>query len=162
MTGHQVYSTLHTNSAIGAIPRLLDIGILPDIMASNIIGIIAQRLIRLLCPHCKYPYNPDAGERRLLGLSHNDDVTIFRAAGCEICQHQGYIGRMALMELLKMDNELDDLISRRASIHQLRQSAQSRGFRPLSGDGVHRILQGITSLAEVARVVDLTELVHQS
>jgi type IV pilus assembly protein PilB len=158
MTGHQVYSTLHTNSSIGAIPRLLDIGILPDIMASNIIGIIAQRLVRLLCPHCKYPYRPDAGERRLLGLAHNDDTTIYRAAGCEICQHQGYIGRMALMELLKMDNELDDLISRRASIHQLKQSALSRGYRPLSGDGVQRILQGVTSLAEVARVVDLTEL----
>jgi type II secretory ATPase GspE/PulE/Tfp pilus assembly ATPase PilB-like protein len=161
MTGHQVYSTLHTNSAIGAIPRLLDIGILPDIMASNIIGIIAQRLIRLLCPHCKYPYRPDAGERRLLGIPHNEGTTIFRAAGCDICHHQGYIGRMALMELLKMDNELDDLVSRRASIHQIKQAAQSRGFRPLAADGIHRVLQGVTSLAEVARVVDLTELITQ-
>jgi type IV pilus assembly protein PilB len=158
MTGHQVYSTLHTNSAIGAIPRLLDIGILPDIMASNIIGIIAQRLIRLLCPHCKYPYRPDASERWLLGIPHNADTTIYRAAGCDICNHQGYSGRMALMELLKMDNELDDLISRRASIHQLRQAAMTKGFRPLAADGVQRILEGITSLAEVARVVDLTEL----
>jgi len=159
MTGHQVYTTLHTNSAIGAIPRLLDIGILPDIMASNIIGIIAQRLVRLLCPHCKYPYQPDASERRLLGISQKADITIYRAAGCDTCQHQGYIGRIALMELLKMDNEIDDLISRRASIHQLKQAAITKGFRPLSTDGVHRILQGITSLAEVARVVDLTELV---
>ena len=68
MTGHQVYSTLHTNSAVGAIPRLLDIGILPDILAGNIIGIVAQRLIRILCRHCKYPYQPDAGERKLLGV----------------------------------------------------------------------------------------------
>jgi len=162
MTGHQVYSTLHTNSAIGAIPRLLDIGILPDIMASNIIGIIAQRLIRLLCPHCKYPYHPDASERWLLGIPQNSDATVYRAAGCDICNHQGYIGRMALMELLKMDNELDDLVSRRASIHQLRQAAITKGFRPLAADGVQRILEGITSLAEVARVVDLTELAeHQ-
>jgi len=163
MTGHQVYSTLHTNSAIGAIPRLLDIGILPDIMASNIIGIIAQRLIRLLCPHCKYPYHPDASERWLLGIPQNADTTIYRAAGCDICNHQGYTGRMALMELLKMDNELDDLISRRASIHQLKQAAITKGFRPLAIDGVQRILDGVTSLAEVARVVDLTELAdHQS
>ncbi|MBI1174932.1 MAG: secretion system protein E [Sideroxydans sp.] len=161
MTGHQVYSTLHTNSALGAIPRLLDIGILPDIMATNIIGIVAQRLIRVLCPHCKYSYQPDAGERRLLGISHNEEATIFRAAGCDICQHQGYIGRMALMELLKMDNELDDLISRRASIHQLKQAALARGFRPLAADGIRRVLQGITSLAEVARVVDLTERISQ-
>ncbi len=159
MTGHQVYSTLHTNSAIGAIPRLLDIGILPDIMASNIIGIIAQRLVRVLCPHCKYPYHPDAGERRLLGVPHEEESTVYRAAGCEICQHQGYIGRLALMELLKIDNEIDDLIARRASVHQLRQAALAKGFRPLAADGIRRVLEGITSLAEVARVVDLTERV---
>lgn len=161
MTGHQVYSTLHTNSALGAIPRLLDIGILPDIMATNIIGIVAQRLVRVLCPHCKYPYHPDAGERHLLGIPPHDDITIYRAAGCDLCQHQGYIGRFALMELLRMDNELDDMVTRRASIHQLKQTALAKGFRPLATDGVRRILQGITSLAEVARVVDLTELVIQ-
>jgi type II secretory ATPase GspE/PulE/Tfp pilus assembly ATPase PilB-like protein len=157
MTGHQVYSTLHTNSAVGAIPRLLDIGILPDIMATNIIGVIAQRLVRILCPHCKYPYHPDTAERRLLDVPHDSDVTIYRAAGCEVCNHQGYIGRMALMELLKIDSELDDLISQRASVHHLRQAALSKGFRPLAADGIRRVQEGVTSLAEVARVVDLTE-----
>jgi type II secretory ATPase GspE/PulE/Tfp pilus assembly ATPase PilB-like protein len=159
MTGHQVYSTLHTNSAIGAIPRLLDIGILPDVMASNIIGIVAQRLVRVLCPHCKYPYHPDAAERRLLGIAQNGEATIYRAAGCDICQNQGYLGRIAVMELLKMDNELDDLVTRRASIHQLKQAALAKGFRPLAEDGIRRVLQGVTSLAEVARVIDLTERV---
>ncbi|HQS57274.1 MAG: secretion system protein E [Gallionellales bacterium 35-53-114] len=157
MTGHQVYSTLHTNSAIGAIPRLLDIGILPDIMAGNIIGIIAQRLVRVLCPHCKYSYHPDATERKLLGIHPNDDVTLYRAAGCDLCYHQGYKGRLAIMELLKMDSDLDDLVAHRASIRDLKQAALDKGFRPLASDGLQRVLQGITSLSEVARVVDLTD-----
>jgi type II secretory ATPase GspE/PulE/Tfp pilus assembly ATPase PilB-like protein len=157
MTGHQVYSTLHTNSAIGAIPRLLDIGILPDIMAGNIIGIVAQRLVRILCKECKYPYTPDAMERQLLGINAQQDITLYRAAGCDACNHQGYKGRLALMELLKLDYDLDDLISHRASARQIRETALSKGFRPLAMDGIRRILQGTTSLAEVSRVVDLTD-----
>ena len=157
MTGHQVYSTLHTNSSIGAIPRLLDIGILPDIMAGNIIGIIAQRLVRLLCRHCKYPYHPDAAECKMLGVRYDENLTIYRAAGCDVCHHQGYMGRQAIMEILKIDSEMDDLIARRASIRDLKNNALERGFRPLAQDGIRRILQGVTSIAEVARVVDLTD-----
>jgi type IV pilus assembly protein PilB len=157
MTGHQVYSTLHTNSAIGAIPRLLDIGILPDIMAGNIIGIVAQRLVRILCRDCKYPYTPDSMERQLLGIKAQQDITLYRAAGCDACNHQGYKGRLALMELLKLDYDLDDLISHRASAREIREAALSKGFRPLAMDGIRRIMQGITSLAEVSRVVDLTD-----
>ena len=157
MTGHQVYSTLHTNSAIGAIPRLLDIGILPDIMAGNIIGIIAQRLVRVLCPHCKYSYNPDQKERKLLGIRHDEETILYRAAGCELCHHQGYSGRLAIMELLKMDTDLDDLVANRASTRELKRVALEKGFRPLAADGLQRVLQGVTSLSEVARVVDLTD-----
>ncbi|GAB1234200.1 GspE/PulE family protein [Ferrigenium sp. UT5] len=157
MTGHQVYSTLHTNSAVGAIPRLLDIGILPDILAGNIIGVMAQRLIRVLCRHCKYAYQPDAAERKLLGLHHNEEVTLYRAAGCDVCHHQGYAGRQAIMEILKLDSVLDDLISRRASMRDIKQAALEGGFRPLAQDGIRRILQGVTSVAEVMRVVDLTD-----
>ena len=157
MTGHQVYSTLHTNSAVGAIPRLLDIGILPDIMAGNIIGIIAQRLVRVLCNNCKYPYHPDAMERKLLGIRHDEDTTLYRAAGCDACRHQGYSGRMAIMELLKMDTDLDDLVAHRASTRDLKHAALEKGFRPLASDGLRRVIQGITSISEVARVVDLTD-----
>ena len=157
MTGHQVYSTLHTNSAIGAIPRLLDIGILPDIMAGNIIGIVAQRLVRILCRHCKYGYRPDNLERKMLGVRYDEDITIYRAAGCDHCQHQGYTGRQAIMEILKIDSDMDDLIARRASIRDLKNNALERGFRPLAQDGIRRILQGVTSIAEVARVVDLSD-----
>jgi len=157
MTGHQVYSTLHTNSAIGAIPRLLDIGILPDIMAGNIIGIVAQRLVRILCNECKYPYQPDALERKLLGVAAHQNTTLYRAAGCDACNHQGYNGRMAIIEMLKMDFDLDDLVSHRASTRQIREAAVAKGFRPLAEDGIRRILQGVTSLAEISRVVDLSD-----
>ncbi|MDO8263854.1 MAG: ATPase, T2SS/T4P/T4SS family [Gallionella sp.] len=160
MTGHQVYSTLHTNSAIGAVPRLLDIGILPDIMAGNVIGIVAQRLVRILCNECKYPYQPDAMERKMLGVAAHHDTTLYRAAGCDVCNHQGYKGRMAIIEMLKMDYDLDDLISNRASTRQIREAALAKGFRPLAVDGIRRILQGITSLAEVSRVVDLSDRVN--
>jgi type IV pilus assembly protein PilB len=158
MTGHQVYSTLHTNSAIGAVPRLLDIGILPDIMAGNIIGVIAQRLVRVLCHHCKKPHRPGELERRLLGLVCDEaPPTIYRAAGCELCDHQGYSGRIAVMELLKMDEDLDELVARRATAREIRTLALAKGFRPLAEDAIQRVLEGVTSLDEVLRVIDLTD-----
>jgi general secretion pathway protein E/type IV pilus assembly protein PilB len=160
MTGHQVFTTLHTNSALGAFPRLLDIGILPDIMAGNIIGVIAQRLVRLLCPHCKQAYTPGPEEKQLLGLTHDDETQIYAAKGCSQCNHRGYKGRMALIELLHMDADLDELIARRATARELSRVALEKGFRTLAEDGVQRILEGRTSLAEVSRVVDLTGRLH--
>jgi type II secretory ATPase GspE/PulE/Tfp pilus assembly ATPase PilB-like protein len=161
MTGHQVYSTLHTNSAIGAIPRLLDIGVLPDIIAGNIIGIVAQRLMRKLCPHCKQPYQPEMMEGHLLGLEKDElNITIYQATGCEHCNYQGYKGRIAIMELLKMNADLDELIARRAPTIEIRTMALSKGFITLAEDGIRRVLDGSTSLDEVARVVDLTDKVR--
>ncbi|MDO8071808.1 ATPase, T2SS/T4P/T4SS family [Janthinobacterium sp. SUN176] len=158
MTGHQVYSTLHTSSAIGSVARLLDIGILPDIMAGNIIGIVAQRLVRRLCPHCKETVIADAIERRLLGLAcEAPAVSICRAAGCERCAHQGYKGRLAIMEILKMTAELDELTARRASLRELKAAARAAGFKGIVDDGMRRVLEGVTTLEEVGRVVDLTE-----
>jgi type IV pilus assembly protein PilB len=158
MTGHQVYSTLHTNSAIGSISRLLDIGILPDIMAGNIIGIVAQRLVRKLCPHCKETVLADSIERRLLGLAPDAaPASICRAVGCERCAHQGYKGRLAIMEILKMTQELDELTARRASARELKNAARAAGFHALIDDGMRRVLDGTTTLEEVARVVDLTD-----
>jgi type II secretory ATPase GspE/PulE/Tfp pilus assembly ATPase PilB-like protein len=107
MTGHQVFTTLHTNSALGAFPRLLDIGIQPDIMAGNIIGVIAQRLVRVLCPHCKEAYAPTPEERALLGRMGEAATYIYRGVGCNHCDNKGYKGRSAIMELLVMDGDLD-------------------------------------------------------
>jgi type II secretory ATPase GspE/PulE/Tfp pilus assembly ATPase PilB-like protein len=158
MTGHQVYSTLHTNSALGAIPRLLDIGVLPDIMAGNIIGIVAQRLVRRLCTHCRKPYPAEPQECKLIGVASGQPAPIiYRAAGCDHCEYQGYRGRIAIMELLRLDHDLDDLISRRAPLREIRNQALAKGFRTFADDGLRRVLDGSTSIEEVGRVIDLTE-----
>ncbi len=158
MTGHQVYTTLHTNSAIGAVPRLLDIGVLPDILAGNIIGIIAQRLIRRLCEHCKTPYHAESHEIRLLGpLGEGPHPVLFRPTGCELCDFQGYRGRVAIMELLRIDAGIDELIALRSTTHEIRNRALLQGFKTLADDGMQRVLDGVTSLEELARVVDLTD-----
>lgn len=156
MTGHQVFATLHTNSALGTFPRLLDIGISPEILAGNIIGIVAQRLVRVLCPECKAPYVPTDEERRMLAPLAGPDAVVYGPVGCPHCRYKGYRGRMAIMELLYVDEALDELVARRAAVQELRQAAVRRGFRTLAEEGLRRVLEGRTSLAEVARVVDLT------
>jgi len=156
MTGHQVFSTLHTNSALGAFPRLLDIGIQPDIMAGNIIGVIAQRLVRILCAHCKEAYAPAAEERHILGAAADRAAHIYRPVGCARCNNKGYRGRRAIMELLVMDSTLDELVARRATANELRAAALAKQFQPLAEEGIARVLDGTTSLAEVSRAIDLT------
>jgi type II secretory ATPase GspE/PulE/Tfp pilus assembly ATPase PilB-like protein len=157
MTGHQVYSTLHTNSAVGAVPRLLDIGIVPDILAGNIIGVVAQRLVRRLCKHCKQAYQASPSERSMTGAKTDKAPTLYRSVGCDQCDYQGYRGRLAIMEILKMDAELDELIAHRATGREMHKAAVAKGFRTLADDGVRRVLDGSTSLEELMRVVDLTD-----
>ncbi len=156
MTGHQVFSTLHTNSALGAFPRLLDIGIQPDIMAGNIIGVIAQRLVRVLCAQCKEAYAPSPEERRILGAAAEKANHIYRPVGCSKCNNKGYKGRSSVMELLVMDSDIDELVARRATAKELRAAALGKNFRPLAEEGVARVIDGTTSIAEVSRAVDLT------
>ncbi len=157
MTGHQVFSTLHTNSALGSIPRLLDIGVKPDIIAGNIIGIIAQRLIRKLCNACKEAYPLGDLERSLLGLKITDkQKEIFKAKGCDKCDNQGFSGRLALQEVLHFDSDMDELIARKGTQRDLLRLALSKGFRTLADVGASRVLDGSTSLEEMSRVVDLT------
>jgi type IV pilus assembly protein PilB len=161
MTGHQVYSTLHTNSAIGAIPRLQDLGVLPDIMSGNIIGVVAQRLVRRLCNNCKQPFTPeDEGTRRILGVEEGWTGVIYQHVGCEECDNTGYSGRMAIMELFKMDSDIDELIARRATGREIKEVARRRGFRTLAEDAVGRVLQGSTDIDEISRIVDLTDRIE--
>ncbi|MEO7496801.1 MAG: ATPase, T2SS/T4P/T4SS family [Massilia sp.] len=158
MTGHQVYSTLHTNSALGAISRLLDIGILPDIMSGNIIGIIAQRLVRKLCQYCRRSAPATVLERRMLGLpAEGAPVDVWHAGACDLCGHQGYRGRIAIMELIKLTADMDEAVARRASSRELRKIARDGQFRTLVDNGMRRVMDGTTSLEEVARVTDLTD-----
>lgn len=154
MTGHQVFTTLHTNSALGAVPRLTDIGIKPDIMAGNIIGIIGQRLLRTLCAQCKKPRPAEDYEQIILGV--NRPVTLYDPVGCETCGGSGYKGRVSVLEVLKMNDELDELIASKATMRDLRQAALDSGFKTMADDGIRRILEGQTTVEELSRVVDLT------
>lgn len=155
MTGHQVFTTLHTNSALGVFPRLADIGILPAMMAGNMIGVVAQRLLRMLCPVCKQAAAPDAQARKLLHLQADDTRQIYQAHGCEQCANQGYRGRTVIMELLSIDDEIDALISRSAHLDELRSAAHRKGFTTLADDAARLVLNGTTSLDEAMRVIDL-------
>lgn len=157
MTGHQVYSTLHANSAIGALARLLDSGISPEIMTGNIIGIVAQRLVRRLCQHCRSPYPAPPGEAALFGpAAADEEIMLYRPHGCRACGGLGFRGRQAIMELLPIDSTMDELIACRATPHEIRRQALSTGFVPLADDGLRHVLAGRTSLSELRRVVDLS------
>ena len=157
MTGHQVFSTLHTNSAIQSIPRLLDLNIKTNVLAGNLIGIVAQRLVRTLCPKCKKADTPSPVEARLLGLGADEPVTVYRPVGCQSCDFLGYKGRMAIFELLKFDKGLDGLITKNASVNEMNDYAVARGFASMAEDGLRRVRDGLTTVDEVSRVVDLTE-----
>jgi type II secretory ATPase GspE/PulE/Tfp pilus assembly ATPase PilB-like protein len=159
MTGHQVYATLHANSVFGAIPRLLDIGVERSILSGNIIGILAQRLVRKLCMHCKASYLASDFEKKLLTQPMHQSLTLCRGQGCKHCAHTGYKGRIAVLEVLRFDSELDEMILQGVSGKLLVDYAKSKGFQSMAMMGFRLVMDGATSLEELARVVDLTELV---
>jgi type II secretory ATPase GspE/PulE/Tfp pilus assembly ATPase PilB-like protein len=159
MTGHQVFSTLHTNSAIRSIPRLVDLGVHAEILSGNIIGIVAQRLVRRLCPQCKTTYSPGDTERAMLGAGAQENITLYRATGCPACEGEGYKGRLAIIEILRFDRGLDELVARGAMLKEMNDYAVSKGFVEIAEDGLRRVREGSTSLDEVRRVVDLTDRV---
>lgn len=151
MTGHKVYSTLHTNSAISAIPRLLDLGVVADVIAENMVGVVGQRLVRKLCDACKQAYSPNDEELKLFNLPK--DATLYKAVGCEQCFQYGYKGRIALMEFLYIDNQLQEMIANQVATYKIKQYAQDNGFTSLAQEAKRRLLAGKTSLDEIWRVV---------
>ena len=151
LTGHLVFSTLHTNTAIGAVTRLRDMGVEPFLLSSSLIGVLAQRLVRILCDKCKRPHTPDAAECKVLGIKPDQNITIFEAVGCEHCNQLGYRGRTGIYELVEIDDELRTMIHDGGGEHAMEKHA--RNFTPgIRADGVRRILAGKTSLEEVLRV----------
>ena len=158
MTGHQVFSTLHANSAVLSIARLVEMGVPVDVLTGNIIGIVAQRLVRKLCTSCRQAYEPSEPERLLLGSPPGELRELYRPVGCERCGGSGYSGRLALTELLRFDETLDDMIAQRERAARMLAHARSNGFTTMAEDGLRRIVEGVTSLEEVARVVDLTRM----
>ena len=154
LTGHLVFSTLHTNDAPGAVTRLVDMGVEPYLVSSSVIAILAQRLVRVVCPECKKPYEPDERALAQIGLSR-DKMTngvIYRSSGCPHCLGTGFKGRKGIFELLIIDGAVRKLVASRADSNTLKETAVKRGMRTLRGDGAVTMMQGLTTIEEVMRV----------
>ncbi|MCW8331065.1 type II secretion system ATPase GspE [Photobacterium sp. SDRW27] len=151
LTGHMVLSTLHTNTAVGAITRLRDMGIEPFLVSSSLLGVLAQRLVRTLCKSCREPYEADTEQKKLFGLTEADSLTLYRAVGCEKCNNKGYRGRTGIHELLLIDENVQELIH--AEVGELAIEKAVREHTPsIRDDGLAKVKAGITTLEEVMRV----------
>lgn len=158
LTGHLVLSTLHTNDAPSAITRLVDMGIEPFLIASSLIGVTAQRLVRKICLHCKVEYTPHIDSLSFLDLEMPKNVKLYRGQGCDKCQGKGYMGRTALQEVMVVDESIKTLILERASSSIIKEQARKNGMRTLLEDGWAKALEGITTVEEVLRVVATAQI----
>ena len=151
LTGHLVLSTIHTNDSAGAIPRLIDMGCEPFLVASSLLGILAQRLIRTLCPHCKAPYNPTDAELASIEATRADADrgSVHKAVGCANCNQKGYVGRTVIHELLQVNEPIRQLILQNKDSGTIKRLAQSQGMKTFREDGVKKVLQGITTIEEL-------------
>ena len=153
LTGHLVISTLHTNDAPSALARLIDMGIEPFLVASSVVGILAQRLVRTICEKCKEEYVPDAAVLRSLGLEANEKF--YRGKGCSNCKNTGYIGRIGIFELLSINEELKKMVNNKASADQIREAAKQVGMRSLKEGGIEKLRMGLTTVEEIMRVTKI-------
>ncbi len=158
LTGHLVFSTLHTNDSAGAVSRLLDLGVEPYLVSSSLIAILAQRLVRKVCPDCKEPVEPSERDLRALGLGNGvvdgsvHDGEFFVGSGCEKCFQTGYRGRTGIYELLLVTDEIQDMIYRRETAGTIKRAALDAGMKTLRMDGARKVLAGVTTISEVLRV----------
>ena len=156
LTGHLVFSTLHTNDSISALTRLIDMGVKPFLVAASVQAVLAQRLVRVLCPSCRQPTDPGATELRSIGIdpASAEETTFYRAEGCEECKHSGYRGRLGIYELLQLDRTMREMTFRGEPAVRLREYAwQSGGMSTLVQDGARKVLAGQTTTSELLRVV---------
>jgi len=151
LTGHLVLSTLHTNTAVGAVTRLRDMGVEPFLLSSSLVGVVAQRLVRVLCPECKKPVKATARDCAALGFEQSNAPTIFQPQGCESCNHLGYRGRIGIYEIIEIDDELRNMVHDGSSELQLETYARKK-TPSIREDGIRRVLSGDTSIEEVLRV----------
>lgn len=157
LTGHQVFTTLHTNDALGTIPRLGDIGVPPHLLAGSLICTMAQRLARRLCKFCKTPRHANEEECRLMRADPTNPPIVHDAVGCEKCGFKGYKGRMGVHEILRIDHGLDELIATKATRAHMLEYALEHGFVPMVQDGISKVLAGDLDMAELINTVDLTD-----
>lgn len=163
LTGHLVFSTIHTNDACGAVTRLLDMGIEPFLISSSVEGMVAQRLVRLLCPHCKQVHKPAESQLRLVNVTNDDPagLTIYRARGCEACRYMGYLGRTAVYEIAQVSETLRRLIVERQPANVLKVEAIRTGMQPLRHAGWEKVKEGLTTIDEVLRVTMIDEVLAE-
>jgi type II secretory ATPase GspE/PulE/Tfp pilus assembly ATPase PilB-like protein len=170
-TGHLVFSTLHTNNAYAAFTRLIDLGVDPRMMGSAINVILGQRLVRQLCDHCKETYTATDTEaaviEKILATHPHPPVvatpyTLYRSTGCSYCNESGFIGRVGIFEAVRMDPQVEEVVIRDPREHMVATAAKPQGIPTMAGDGVEKVLSGITSLAELERVVDLSNQRQQN
>ncbi|MHC4518144.1 MAG: type II secretion system ATPase GspE [Planctomycetota bacterium] len=155
LTGHLVFSTLHTNDSAGAVSRLLDLGVEPYLVSSSVIAIIAQRLVRRICPDCKQPAEPQENDLRMLGLdsvAETKDHTFYVGGGCERCFQTGYRGRTGIYEVMLIDEQLQELIYKQETAGRIKRHALDTGMQTLRMDGARKVLAGTTTASEVLRV----------
>ena len=152
LTGHLVLSTLHTNDAPGAITRLYNLGIEPYLVGATVVGVMAQRLVRKLCQHCKEQYTPGVNEKRQIERLAGSIDTLFKAKGCQHCRNLGFSGRIGIYELLVPDDSMIEQINQGATLNELRENAKKKGMTTLRGDGMEKVKAGITTLDEIYRV----------
>jgi general secretion pathway protein E len=156
LTGHLVFSTVHTNDSAGAVSRLLDLGVEPYLVSSSLIAIMAQRLVRRICPDCRQEHEPSAHELRELGMmsisTEGDEKKFYSGAGCEKCFQTGYRGRTGIYELMLINEQIRDLIYKRESAGTIKKMALECGLKTLRMDGARKILTGATTISEVMRV----------
>ncbi|MFA4829444.1 MAG: GspE/PulE family protein [Thermodesulfovibrionales bacterium] len=153
LTGHLVFSTLHTNDAPSSITRLIDMGIEPFLLSPSLLGILAQRLVRKICPKCKEEYSPSKAELNTVRLNTQiEGIKFYRGAGCDNCKHTGYKGRTGIHEILVVDEKIRELIVNRASVGIIREEAAKTGFKDMRFDGLKKVIAGITTVEELLRV----------
>jgi type IV pilus assembly protein PilB len=155
LTGHLVLSTLHTNDAPGAITRLVDLGVAPYLVSASLIGVLAQRLVRKICPNCKEEYEPSPAIRKMVERWHGSPLKFYRGIGCKKCRNTGYVGRIAIHELFISEEKLQELIVQGVTLRALRNAALESGMRPLHLDGVDKVAAGITTIDEILRVANV-------
>ena len=152
LTGHLVLSTLHTNDAPSSVTRLLDLGVPNFLVLSTVIGIVAQRLVRVNCGHCGEAYAPNAEEAAALGIDQSSGQTVRRGAGCLQCRQTGYIGRDGVFQIMPMTEKIRGLIARQGTSLQLLDAARTEGMRTLREAAIEKVLQGVTTVSEMVRV----------
>jgi type IV pilus assembly protein PilB len=159
LTGHLVLSTLHTNDAAGALTRLIDMDVEPYLIASSVLGVMAQRLVRKLCPHCREPYVADAFPFIEYGCTVADPnrIKLYRAKGCTRCNGMGYLGRFPIFEFLRITPAIQEMVVQRCPVSEIRQHAQSEGMQLLITNGLQRALEGLTTPEEIFRVATFAE-----